>query len=289
MFPPDDHKDHSRLQQILPFLTRREKALLGVILVLVLLLGVAVLTPQRVKTVVTRVHVRDHGSFELSVHDLPLQKPWSTWSNPGGAERQYEHQVLSEWPSLRLYLWPGFLSDEECDHLVSVARDRLARSQVVDNSGSGNTVSTHRTSFGMFLNGPEDARDTVVRTVRARIAKYSGFPEQNLEATQILRYAGGQEYKAHFDWFAQDYQSLLQRGGQRISTFLCYLNTPKGGATSFPKLNITSKAVKGTCVQFWDMRSDGTVDQLSLHSADPVEPGSEKWSAPTWIREHEFR
>ncbi|KAL6960150.1 putative prolyl 4-hydroxylase 7, partial [Sarracenia purpurea var. burkii] len=51
----------------------------------------------------------------------------------------------------RAFIYRRFLTDEECDHLIRMAKDKLEKSMVVDYD-SGETVSSEvRTSSGMFL------------------------------------------------------------------------------------------------------------------------------------------
>ena len=89
----------------------------------------------------------------------------------------------------RIFLWHGFLSPEEADHIRDVVEQRLARSGVVDGKG-GSLVSTIRTSFGTFL---DRAQDPVIEGVEQRIAKWSLMPVGNGEGLQVLRYQDGQE------------------------------------------------------------------------------------------------
>lgn len=51
----------------------------------------------------------------------------------------------------RAFLYHGFISDEEADHVVSVATPMIARSSVVAYDGKVNPTDEIRTSFGTFL------------------------------------------------------------------------------------------------------------------------------------------
>jgi prolyl 4-hydroxylase len=51
----------------------------------------------------------------------------------------------------RIFLYKGFLSDAECDHLVSLGKKKVRRSMVADNVSGKNVRSEVRTSSGMFL------------------------------------------------------------------------------------------------------------------------------------------
>eukprot|EP01006_Ploeotia_vitrea_P024664 TRINITY_DN57479_c0_g1_i1.p1 TRINITY_DN57479_c0_g1~~TRINITY_DN57479_c0_g1_i1.p1 ORF type:complete len:296 (-),score=22.42 TRINITY_DN57479_c0_g1_i1:88-954(-) len=273
--------------------TPREKVLIGLF---VLACCAFVFTPPRnTRHRAWRPHFwkSNHGAFEQAVLELPTKKPGDTTTvTLSGEDPQRavtEKITLSDLPSLRCWLWKNFLSAEECEHLIGIARTRLQRSEVVGQNDSDNLVSNVRTSFGMFLQSPEDLADPIYQRFRARMEWATGLPQRNYEATQILHYGLGNQYMAHPDYFALPYEELLKRGGQRQCTFLCYLNNVEGGgATNFPNVNITAQPAQGSCVQFYSTKPDGTVDERSFHAALPVTKG-EKWSMPTWIREYEFR
>jgi prolyl 4-hydroxylase len=75
------------------------------------------------------------------------------------------------------------------------------------------------------------------------------------------------------------------KGGQRVGTFLIYLNdVPLGGETVFHKVGLSIVPKKGTAIYFHYANSRGQVDRLSVHSSIPVSQG-EKWVATKWIRE----
>jgi prolyl 4-hydroxylase len=218
--------------------------------------------------------------------------------------------VLSE-SNPKAYLVRNFLTDEECDHLMALAKKQLAPSTVV--SGTGEPVGSEvRTSAGMFLSKHQDA---VVRDIEFRIAALSGTPEDNGEGMQILRYDIGQKYDAHFDYFHDEVNRSPKRGGQRIATMLIYLvDTEEGGETIFPNAkrpehfnaeepnNPFAKSIKhSSCVQnglpvasvrgdavlFFSVTGDGELDRGSLHGACPVITG-QKWTAVKWIRMDTF-
>jgi prolyl 4-hydroxylase len=64
-------------------------------------------------------------------------------------------------------------------------------------------------------------------------------PVENGELLQVLRYEPGQYYKAHHDYFADEFN--LKRGGQRVATMLMYLSDGvEGGETFFPSVRTFS-------------------------------------------------
>ena len=54
-------------------------------------------------------------------------------------------------PQARIFHFSGFLSDEECDHIIAVAKDRMRRSGVVDQATGGTKLDDIRTSVGGSL------------------------------------------------------------------------------------------------------------------------------------------
>ena len=207
----------------------------------------------------------------------------------------------------KAYLFRNFLTEDECDHLMKLAKAELAPSTVVG-SGGTSVPSTIRTSAGMFL---RKAADKTLEDIEYRIAAASGTPEPNGEGMQILRYDIGQKYDPHFDYFHDAVNPSPKRGGQRMATMLIYLeNTEEGGETIFPrgtradtfdlpeegnphewsdctKTGLPVKSVKGDALLFWSLTEDYKLDMGSLHGACPVIKG-QKWTAVKWIRVAKF-
>ncbi|CAI5967289.1 unnamed protein product [Closterium sp. NIES-64] len=130
----------------------------------------------------------------------------------------------------RAFLYSGFLSHDECDHLITLARDKVSRSSVADNESGKSVLSEIRTSSGTFLN---KYQDDIVKRIEERIAAWTFLPKEHGEAIQILKYEIGQKYEAHFDYFFDSVNT--QMGGHRVATVLMYLTTVEaGGETVFP-------------------------------------------------------
>tara|TARA_B110000977_G_scaffold54403_1_gene74084 strand:+ start:1269 stop:2603 length:1335 start_codon:yes stop_codon:yes gene_type:complete len=206
----------------------------------------------------------------------------------------------------KAYLFRNFLTAEECEHLMALAKKQLAPSTVVGTNGP--VSSGIRTSAGTFL---VKGQDEVVKKIENRMAKASGLPEPNGEGMQILRYDKGQKYDPHYDYFHDAPNSSPRRGGQRMATMLVYLaDTESGGETIFPKakkpLNfddpeggthewsecagksgIPVQSKRGDAVLFWSLSEDYQLDPGSLHGACPVVAG-EKWTAVKWMRVAKF-
>ncbi|KAJ7521897.1 hypothetical protein O6H91_19G073400 [Diphasiastrum complanatum] len=193
----------------------------------------------------------------------------------------------------RAFLYKGFLTDEECDHLIRL-------SMVADNDSGKSVLSEIRTSSGMFLS---KGQDEVVARIEDKIAAWTFFPKENGEAIQVLKYQHGEKYEPHYDYFHDKLNQAL--GGHRIATVLMYLsNVVKGGETVFPastedsqykddswsdcgKRGVAVKPRKGDALLFFSLFPNATPDESSLHSGCPVIEG-EKWSATKWIHVASF-
>jgi prolyl 4-hydroxylase len=199
-------------------------------------------------------------------------------------DRQVEVLVAMQNP--RVLVLGGLLSGDECDEMIELARHRLMRSETVQTQTGASEVNVARTSDGMFFDRGEFP---LCARIEARMADLMHWPVENGEGLQILRYRSGAEYRPHYDYFDPAHSgtpALLARGGQRVASLVCYLNTPeRGGATVFPDVGLEVAAVKGNAVFFsYDRPHPGT---RSLHGGAPVRTG-EKWVATKWVRERRF-
>ncbi|KAJ3670169.1 hypothetical protein LUZ60_010493 [Juncus effusus] len=235
----------------------------------------------------------------LSITSMPMIfNLWNKVEKP--APFDPDNVIPLSWKP-RIFLYKNFLSPEECDYIVKLAKSRLQKSTVIDNESGKGVKSQVRTSSGMFLNKKEDE---VIARIEQRIAKWTFLPAENAENMQVLRYKLTEKYEPHHDYFHDKFN--LARGGHRYATVLMYLSdVTKGGETVFPnaegwesqpkddsfsdcaRKGLAVKPVKGDAVLFYNAHPDGTVDPLSLHASCPVIEG-EKWSAPKWIRVGSF-
>jgi prolyl 4-hydroxylase len=194
--------------------------------------------------------------------------------------------VLISLAQPRVVVLGNLLSAEECDALIAAAQPRMARSLTVQTQTGGEEVNPDRTSSGMFFNRGESE---LIRRVEARIARLVNWPLENGEGMQVLHYRPGAEYKPHYDYFDPAHSgtpTILKRGGQRVASLVCYLNTPaQGGATVFPEAQLDVAPVRGNAVFFSYDRAHPVT--RTLHGGAPVLEG-EKWVATKWVRERPF-
>ncbi|XP_058767337.1 probable prolyl 4-hydroxylase 10 [Vicia villosa] len=203
----------------------------------------------------------------------------------------------------RAFLHHNFLTKEECEHIIRIAKPRMSKSSVVDNETGKSFDSSVRTSSGTFL---KRGHDKIVRNIEKRIADFTHIPVEHGEPLQVLRYKVGQQYVPHNDYFADKFNT--RNGGNRMATMLMYLSdVEEGGETVFPnakgdvssvpwwnelsdcgKEGLSVKPKMGDAILFWSMKPNTTLDPLSLHGACPVIKG-DKWSSAKWMRVDEYR
>jgi prolyl 4-hydroxylase len=109
-----------------------------------------------------------------------------------------------------------------------------------------------------------------------------------MEATAVLHYAPGEEITNHYDFVDPqmvNYAEEVARNGQRIITFLIYLNDEYAdGETVFPKLDIRHRGQRGEGFYFVNCLGQEP-DLRSLHAGRPPRDGA-KWIVSQFIRNH---
>jgi prolyl 4-hydroxylase len=188
-----------------------------------------------------------------------------------------------------IVLLDNFMTHAECDDLCAQSVSTLTKSKVIDDATGDSVAHDARSSLGTYFSL---GQTPLVQTIEARLSEITNTPVVNGEGLQILNYAGGGEYRPHFDYFPVEKEGgriHAAKGGQRIITVIMYLNdVAAGGATIFPNINLNIYPKKGSALYFSYFNSKAQVDPATLHGGAPVIQG-EKWIATKWIREREYR
>jgi hypothetical protein len=192
-------------------------------------------------------------------------------------------QAVSADPVLQRF--PGFASPQECDWLIARAAEKLRRAEVYHDAKSRGAVSQARTNSLRTFTLVET--DVVQLVLQARMARAAGVRFTHLEGSSVLHYSVGEEFVDHYDFVdpsTPDYEQHLARHGQRMTTFLIYLNDDyEGGETDFPRLGVKHKGVRGEGFLFVNAFPAGEPDERMLHAGRPPTRG-EKWLASQFIR-----
>lgn len=175
-----------------------------------------------------------------------------------------------------VFLIPNFLSLSECETLIEKAKGNLRPSRVRE-KGTGTLIkhpgrTSESCSFGYEL-----------QWLISRVEKATGLPRTHQEPAQITRYKKGQFYRAHHDFL----RTPDGKPGQRLVTFLIYLNeVRRGGCTFFKNLNLRVKPEIGSAVIFFPSGIDEKGDERYLHEAEMTE--DEKWVTQIWVRSRPY-
>lgn len=181
---------------------------------------------------------------------------------------------------LEIFAVNGFANAAECAGLVARI-DTNARPSTLY---SVDAQEGFRTSYSCDL----DPADPLVQTIEARICALTGLDPRHGEALQGQRYAVGQLFKSHHDYFPYDtdyWQEERLKGGQRSWTAMLYLNQPgSGGETNFPTAGLCIEPRAGMLLLWNNMVEDGAPNPKALHEGCPVGAGT-KYIITKWFRE----
>ena len=180
----------------------------------------------------------------------------------------------------QMFLHPDFLSPEECAMLMRTIDAGSRRSTLLTESNDPN----FRTSDSCDL----DRWSPEIQPLDERVADLLGIEPQFGETMQGQRYAPGQQFRAHHDYFHEGeryWADMEQQGGQRTWTAMVFLNTvEQGGATWFPQAGVRFKPNAGQLVAWNNMNPDGSPNKLTLHEGMAVVRGT-KYIITKWFRE----
>jgi len=181
---------------------------------------------------------------------------------------------------IQFYYHPDFLAPAQCDTLIRMIDANRRPSTLL----SENADETFRTSESCDMSrwSPE------VKPIDESIADLLGIAYPNGETMQGQRYAPGQQFRAHHDYFHESeyyWQRMKKEGGQRTWTAMIYLNdVEEGGATWFPTAGIRVAPKRGLLLAWNNMKPDGKPNDRTLHEGMPVVKGV-KYIVTKWFRE----
>lgn len=171
-----------------------------------------------------------------------------------------------------------------CNWLIGRAQGRLQPALVYDSVSRANLQHEMRSNSMAVYNAA--TFDVVQFLVQSRMSLACGYPMQHFEEPTILHYEVGQQIKPHFDFIdaqAPDYVRQIRERGQRMVTFLLYLNDDyEGGETTFPELGIVNRGSSGSGLFFINAHPDLSPDRRMLHTGSPPTRG-QKWIVTQFI------
>ena len=182
-----------------------------------------------------------------------------------------------------------FLPADVCDELVQDIENgpgEWTRATVVGDKGSSEEHHA-RTNWSKGLG----YQSVAARKFLQYASKLVNLHPAQAESLSCIKYEIGQKYDPHHDSFTlETLKENTPEAGNRIATALLYLETPQeGGATDFPRMNISIEAKKNRCVFFSNshMGTDIKLEE-SFHGAEPVMRG-EKMAVNLWFRQSVYQ
>jgi prolyl 4-hydroxylase len=181
---------------------------------------------------------------------------------------------------LDIFVVREFLSPKECGDVIAlIDQDRVPSGLL-----SPSADPEFRTSESCNLR----LDDATNRLVEGRINALTGIEPSHGETIQGQRYAVGQQFKPHHDFFYKSeayWEEMEKTGGQRTWTAMVFLNEPgKGGQTHFPKANVRVTPRTGNILIWNNLDEYGEPNPYSLHTGMAVEEGV-KYVITKWYRE----
>ena len=201
----------------------------------------------------------------------------SAWLTPPPATN------LNDSPLIRSF--PDFVSSGVCRWLIERARPLLSRALIYEGVTKKTMAHPARSNNAAMFNLLDT--DFICVLMERRICRCLAVPFRQLEAPAVLHYAEGHQITEHFDFVdpkVPDYDQEIAQRGQRIVTFLVYLNDDyAGGETDFPRVGISHKGRAGEGLFFSNALPDGRSDLRTLHAGRPPLLG-EKWIVSQFVR-----
>nr|WP_295373683.1 2OG-Fe(II) oxygenase [uncultured Sphingosinicella sp.] len=180
---------------------------------------------------------------------------------------------------LEIFVVRGFLGEEECAGLIERIDADLKPSKLLADDPDPEFRTSQTCELG--------AADPLVHHVDQRIAAFMGMDPSFAETLQGQRYAVGQQFKPHHDFFYTDqpyWPAQEKSGGQRTWTAMAFLNAPEaGGQTFFERAGVRITPKAGNLLMWNNLDLAGEPNTYSLHQGMPVEAGV-KYIVTKWFR-----
>ncbi|TAD79513.1 MAG: 2OG-Fe(II) oxygenase [Sphingomonadales bacterium] len=187
-------------------------------------------------------------------------------------------------PKVELFQRRHFVSDELAGALIALIDADRRPSTIADDNGDAYFRTSETCDLAATL--------PAVQQVESMLTALSGIDPAYGEPLQGQRYAEGQEFKPHTDYFApggRDYQRYCSLSGNRTWTFMIYLNdVTAGGATRFKLIDKTFQPEAGKLLCWNNRLPDGGVNHATLHHGMKVRKGV-KYVITKWYREEKWR
>lgn len=164
-----------------------------------------------------------------------------------------------------IYIIDNFLSPQECSNIIESTKDSLKPSTITRETDLENMRTSKTAHFTENHN---------LLSVEQKICNLLMIDKKFAERGQVQHYDVGNQFKPHMDYFHPGFDNLHLEGGQRVWTFMVYLNNVEaGGETNFIDLNVSVIPKVGRAVVWNNMGKDGSPNKRTIHEGSPVKAG----------------
>ncbi|KAL4575819.1 hypothetical protein LXL04_011906 [Taraxacum kok-saghyz] len=190
----------------------------------------------------------------------------------------------------RVFLYKGFLSDEECDHLISLGNDKKEKL-----SGNNSTKSVGQTTN---LDISLESEDEIITRIEERVSAWTFLPKVNGKPFHIF-HIGPEEIKENQNYMSH---TFMPPGKSLQATIIMYLsNITQGGHIIFPQAELgkskvkskisndctksseITKPMKGDAILFFNLHPNTSLDPSSMHARCPVVEGDMWWATKIFV------
>ncbi|CAG5091515.1 Oidioi.mRNA.OKI2018_I69.PAR.g13091.t1.cds [Oikopleura dioica] len=191
------------------------------------------------------------------------------------------------WDEPEIIRFYEIITDEELEIINKQARPKSNLATVQDPITGKLVNADYRISESAWLPANTDSEeDQKLRQFRNRISIITGLTMERAEDIQYSNYGIGGQYEPHYDMSTEnDAGKFDEEDGNRIATWLTYLNEPKhGGDTAFLGPGIKAEPIHKSAVFWYNLLRDGSCDYRTRHAACPVLIG-QKTVSNIWFHE----
>jgi prolyl 4-hydroxylase len=188
-----------------------------------------------------------------------------------------------------IVLIDNFLTQEKCDQILKELEfvpwhSSLTYQREADGNRR-NHLTNDRVSESAHHEWFTGRLNVMIRQIENRLKTLFGAEREDLEYWQATNYSHNGKFDYHLDagYWNNHY------AGDRILSFLLYLNTPvRGGQTHFRALDVEVEAKAGRLLVWENLFPNGYCNHRMIHSARPLLKGK-RTTLVTWQRQKKFR
>ncbi|KAK9060881.1 hypothetical protein SSX86_018061 [Deinandra increscens subsp. villosa] len=179
-----------------------------------------------------------------------------------------------------VFLYNGFLSDEECEHLIFLGNDNKNKSSSINSTKAVD-------------------QDEIIARIEERISAWTFLPKGNGKPFHV-HHSGIEETEHNYNYLGN--KSMHLTGESVMATVVFYLsNVTQGGQIFFPgaesgslrpknkiwsdctKSSKITKPTKGNAILLFNLHPNTSLDRSSSHARCPITEGDLWWATKIFV------